>query len=156
MKKPLIYILLIAMSENGGHVNLDASQVENAGPSVFVGIDFLRDRNPVGFEAADDWVGNRVVDRAGDWVDDDDDAFMDEFLPPSLAADIIAAAAEGNSSDDDFLPPLPPILPQHQDELPPPHRDVDDADADGGDAPLRLLESSQDEQPQVPPQPPLE
>jgi hypothetical protein len=96
MKKPLISILLIAMSENGGHGNVDARQVENAGPSIFVGIEFLHDRSYVGVEAAYDQVG----DRAGDWVDDADDDFMDEFLPPALAVDIIAASTEGNSSNE--------------------------------------------------------
>jgi hypothetical protein len=57
MKKPLISILLIAMSENGGHGNVDASEVENEGASVFVGIEFLLDENPVGVEAADHRVG---------------------------------------------------------------------------------------------------
>jgi hypothetical protein len=156
MKKPLISIMLIGMSENGGHGNVDASQVENAGPSVFIGIEFLRDGNPVGVEAAYHRVGDRAGDRAGDWVDDDDNDFMDEFLPPELAADMIAAATEGNSNDDDFLPPLPPLSPPHQDEQPPPNNDVDDGDADGGGAPMRPFESIPDEQPQVHPEPPLE
>jgi hypothetical protein len=46
MKKQLISILLIAMSENGGHGNVDAGRVENANPSVFIGIDFIPDRVP--------------------------------------------------------------------------------------------------------------
>jgi hypothetical protein len=66
------------MLENGGHENVDASQAENTGPIVFVGIEFLRDGNPVGVEAAD----YRVGDRAGEWVDDDADYFMDVFLSP--------------------------------------------------------------------------
>jgi hypothetical protein len=156
MKKPLISIMLIGMSENGGHGNVDASQVENAGPIIFVGIEFLHDRSYAGVEAAYDQVADRAGDWAGDWVDDADDDFMDEFLPPALAVDIISASKEGNSSDDDFLPPLNPLSPPHQDEQPPPNNDVDDGDADGGGAPMRPFESIPDEQPQVHPEPPLE
>jgi hypothetical protein len=45
------------MSENGDHGNEDAGQAENAGPSVFVGIESLPDVNHVCVEAAYDGGG---------------------------------------------------------------------------------------------------